>query len=410
MRIGSRATGPVLLLVALLSAVSLAPATAREAEGVGEGLELLATVPYEDGTHLVEATIKGREYMFAASQSPSGVAQLRVIDITKPPKPKLVAEIDCGRFQGSLQVSADRKTLIVGMDGVSAGGQCSPLPDEGFATVDISDPTRPRPIGFASIPGGSHSTATHPTKPLVYNAPEGSPVPDRGAAPVLEVWSIADPSKPKLINSVALPGVHSPHDISFSKDGSMAALANISLFHVLDTRDAANPVVEVTDQCPGCQHSHEARFTPDGKTLVVNDESMSGSGYPCPGGALYFYDVAGQAGSRTVELTGTYAPDDIVLNPAGSPGFCTGHVFDISSNGKRLATSWHTGGIRYLDISNHTGYTLGTTWSSGAEAVSEIGSYATATGDYFTTKVHKGPYIYAVDMTEGFQVFKVTTR
>ena len=404
-------SGLTAVSVALLLAGCLATtAVAEQAEGVGQGLELVATVPYEEGTHLVQATIKGREYMFAASQSRSAVAKLRVIDITIPPKPKLVAEIDCGHFQGNLQLSADKKTLILGMDGSAVGGSCSPQPNEGFATIDISDPTDPRPVGFASIPGGSHSTAAHPTKPLVYNAPEGSPVPDRRAAPVLEIWSIANPAKPKLINSVPLPGVHSPHDISFSKDGSMAGLANISTFHLVDSRDAGNPVVGYTGQCPGCQHSHEARFTPDGKTLVVNDESMVGSGYPCPGGALYFYDIGGEPGARTVELAGTYAPDDIGVNAAGAPGFCTGHVFDISSDGKRLATSWHSGGIRYLDISSHTGYTLGTTWSSSPDAVREIGSYATATGDYFATKLHKGPYVYATDMTEGFQVFKITNK
>lgn len=395
--------------VALLAAASFAtPAVAEQVTEVSDGLELVATIPYEDGTHLVEATIKGRDYMFAASQSASGVAKLRVIDITIPPKPRLVTEIDCGHFQGNLQVSADGKTLILGMDGSSVGGPCSPQPNEGFAMIDISDPTRPKPIGFASIPGGSHSTAAHPKKPLVYNAPEGSPIPDRGASPVLEIWSIANPARPRLINTVPLPGLHSPHDISFSRDGTMAGLANISTFHLLDTRDPAEPVVGYTGQCPGCQHSHEARFTPDGKTLVVNDESMVGSGYPCPGGALYFYDIGGEPGARTVELSGTYAPDDIGVNAAGAPGFCTGHVFDISPDGSTLATSWHSGGIRYLDISKHGGYALGTTWSSGPDAVREIGSYATSTGDYFATKLYKGPYIYATDMTEGFQVFKIT--
>ena len=391
-----------------MSASFATAAVAERALEAGEGLELLATIPYSDATHLVQATIKGREYMFAASQSSSAVAKLRVIDITVPPKPKLVAEIDCGHFQGNLQLSADKKTLILGMDGTSEGGVCSPQPDQGFATIDVSDPTRPTPIGFASIPGGSHSTAAHPKKPLVYNAPEGFVVPDRGAFPVLEVWSIANPAKPKLVNSVPLPGVHSPHDISFSKDGSMAGLANISTFHLLDTRDPAEPVVEYTGQCPGCQHSHEARFTSDGKTLVVNDESMVGTGYPCPGGALYFYEIGGEPGARTVDLSGVYAPDDVGVNKVGAAGFCTPHVFDISSDGTKLATSWHSGGIRYLDISKHSGYTLGTTWSSGPDAVSEIGSYATSTGDYFATKLHKGPYVYASDLTVGFQVFKIT--
>ena len=108
------------------------------------------------------------------------------------------------------------------------------------------------------------------------------------------------------------------------------------------------------------------------ESLVVpaGPESMVGSGYPCPGGALYFYDIGGEPGARTVDLGGVYAPDDIGVNAVGAAGFCTPHVFDISSDGTKLATSWHSGGIRYLDISKHSGYTLGTTWSSGERSSS----------------------------------------
>ena len=396
----------IILLLLVEATISAAAPTPPSQEAAGEGLKLVATVPYQDGTHLVEASIKGREYIFAATQSTS-VADLRVIDITTPAKPKVVAEIDCGRFQGNLQIGANKKTLILGVDGPAFDGSCLPAEDEGFVTIDITDPRKPRPIGFASIPGGSHSTAAHPTKPLVYNAPEGSPVPDHPGSPVLDVWSIADPSEPKLVGTVALPGVHSPHDISFSRDGSMAALANISTFHLLDSRQPTTPLVDYTGQCPGCQHTHEARFTPNGETLVVNDESMSGAGYPCPGGALYFYGISGEPGSRDLQLNGIYAPDDIVVNAEAAPGFCTPHVFDISPDGTRVAASWHSGGIRYLDISKHSGQAFGTTWSSGSDAPRELGSYATATGDYFAAKLHKGPYLYAVDMTTGLQVFKL---
>ncbi|MEA2434719.1 MAG: hypothetical protein QOG54_2176 [Actinomycetota bacterium] len=389
-----------------IGSLGQAEASPRRAAGVGHGLELVATVPYQDGTHLAHTTIKGREYFFAANQGAG--AQLRVIDVTNPPKPKLVAQINCGYFQGNLQVSSDRKTLILGVDGPTTDGSCIPGQDEGFATIDISNPLRPTPIGFASIPGGSHSTAAHPTEPFVYNAPEGSAVPDRPPIGDLEVWSIANPAKPKLVNTVKMPGVHSPHDISFNKDGSMAAIASISGFQLLDTSDPKNPVIEWNGQCPGCQHAHEARFTADSKTLVVNDESMTGAAYPCPGGALYFYDIAGSPGSRVPELVGTYSPGDIGVTAASTPGFCTAHVFDISPDGTKIALSWHADGIRYLDIKQHTGYTFGTTWSSGPEAVKELGSYTNPSGDYFVAKFHKGPYIYAVDMTEGFEVFKIT--
>lgn len=390
----------------VLGAFGTAGAAPRADDATGHGLKLVASVPYLNGTHLVTTTIKGRDYIFAATQA-SGAADLRVIDVTSPTHPKVKAVLKCGSFQGNLQISADNKTLVVGVDGQAQDGFCIDGLNEGFATLDISDPSKPRPIGFASIPGGSHSTATHPLKPFVYNAPEGSVVPDRTPKGQLEVWSIANPSRPKLVNTVEMPGIHSPHDISFSKDGSMAAIASISGFQLVDTSDPANPKIEFNSQCPGCQHAHEARFTPDAKTLVVNDESMTGAVYPCPGGAMYFYDIKGSPGSRTAELAGTYAVGDIGVTADNEPGFCTPHVFDISDDGTRIAASWHAAGVRYLDITGHTGQTLGTTWSSGAGAVVESGSYVESGSDFFTAKFVDGPYIYAVDMTQGLQIFKI---
>ena len=224
---------------------------------------------------------------------------------------------------------------------------------------------------------------------------------------MLEIYSIANPAKPKLLNSVPMPGIHSPHDLSFNKDGSEAAIASISGFELLDTRDPVHPVFEYTSQCPGCQHAHEARFTADGKTLVVNDESVVAEEYPCPGGAMYFYDITGEKGAHTATLAGTYSPGDLGVNSAASPGFCTPHVFDISDDGTKIATSWHSDGIRYLDISHHSGYTLGTLWSSGTEGVTELGSYTTTNGDYFAAKMYKGPYIYAHDLNTGLEIFKI---
>ena len=404
----SRAVG-LIAAVVLASALlhpQVSASSRRAQDGVVDGLELVATVPNEKGTHLERATIKGRDYVFASTSSTSLPAELRVIDVTTPARPRVVALVHCGIFQGNLQLSHDKKTLILGVDTPAPAGACIPPGEQGFVTIDISKPKRPRAIGYAVIPGGSHSTAAHPTKPLVYNAPEGSPQPDRNP-PELEVWSIADPAKPRLVSKTPMPGVNSPHDISFSRDGSMAATANISAFHLLDTSDPAKPSVEFTGQCPGCQHTHEARFTADGKTLVVNDEAMVPA-YPCPGGALYFYDVVESGGTHAAELTGAYTPSDVGVTAAGSAGFCTPHVFDISRDGTKVAASWHAAGVRYLDISSHSGITRGTDWASGPDAVVELGSYAVEGGDNFTAKFFRGPYIYSVDIASGLQILRIS--
>jgi hypothetical protein len=128
--------------------------------------------------------------------------------------------------------------------------------------------------------------------------------------------------------------------------------------------------------------------------------------YPCPGGALYFYDLGGEKGARTADLTGTYAISDAGLSATDSLGFCTPHVFDISADGTKVAASWHSGGIRYLDITGRTGATFGKV-STEANGVKEIGSYTASGSDYFSAKLYKGPYLYAVDMTSGLQIFKI---
>ncbi|HVE74035.1 MAG TPA: hypothetical protein VNA30_02955, partial [Mycobacteriales bacterium] len=108
------AAAAVTLAVLPLSASAAPAMRAAPAPGDQSRLELVATVPYLQGTHIEHATIRGRDYVFAATQTQrnSIPADLRVIDVTQPARPKVVAQLACGRFQGNLQVSADRKTLL----------------------------------------------------------------------------------------------------------------------------------------------------------------------------------------------------------------------------------------------------------------------------------------------------------
>jgi hypothetical protein len=184
----------------------------------------------------------------------------------------------------------------------------------------------------------------------------------------------------------------------------MLASANVVNVDLMDTTDPTNPRIVHTTQCPGCLHTHEARFTPDSKRLIVNDE------YPnsvCPGGAVYFYDITDAAEAPGLTLTGTYTAAEVGTNSHGDAVTkCTPHIFDITDDGERMAISWHEGGIRYLDISETAGATV------GRQAVvpggpAELGWYANEGGFAFSAKIHEGPYIYVIDVNIGFQVFKI---
>lgn len=405
---GSRRTlfavvaGATLLVSALTG-----PAQSAPLKGEGKNLKIIANIEYSSGSDMEFATIKGREYAFAASYAGSvkDGGGLHVIDITNPEKPKEVAWLKCAVYQGDVQISHDKKTLMLAWDSAGSPEACLMVGKKGFMTVDITNPAKPKPLGVAEIPRGSHNITAHPTKPYVYNS-------DSDLANVqgeIQIWSIKNPSKPELVNTVATPG-HSPHDISFNKKGTLAITAGIDTIDLFDTADVENPTLVSISQCPTCSIIHDAKFTPDGKTVIVGDEGGGGGVYPCPGGALHFFDLNTDAPVPLLVYQGLYEPGEIVFAHEGqsAPAACTSHVFDISDDGKYVSISWYSAGTRYLDVSAYTGVTVGETSTPGG--VVELGYFLPDGGSSWSSKFHKGPYIYSNDQQRGFDVFKITAK
>lgn len=391
-------------LIATLTLVLLAgsfAATARAGgpslQGEGEGLELIANVSYPGGSDMEFLSRKGRDYAITGSYGNTGA--MRVIDITKPPKPKVVATLPCNLTQNDVQISHDGKTVMLASDPAGGPQSCLGIGKRGFMTVDISNIKRPKPIGFAENPSGSHNTTAHPTKPYVYNSSSGE-IPG-----IVHIWSIKNPAKPKLVNTYTLLGASAPHDISFNSNGTRAVLAgggkNVEL---LDTTDPENPVFLTKTLCAGCSLSHDAKFTPDDRYVIVGDEAAGGGTFACPGGALYFYELQGSEDQPLFVLIGVYEPNEVLFATGTQLGSCTSHVMDLSDDGKHLAVSWYTAGTRYLDISNMAGATFGDT----GNGVREVGWFIPEDGDSWASKFYKGPYIYSNDINRGFDVYRIT--
>ncbi|HEV3473233.1 MAG TPA: hypothetical protein VG408_08535, partial [Actinomycetota bacterium] len=328
---------------------------------------------------------------------------IRVIDVTNPRRPKTVASVACSANQSHLQISHDRKTLIVGEDVTHHPDACA-ASGLGFFTIDISNPSKPRPVGIADIPRGAHTTTTHPTKPLVYVS-YGDIVTTAPAA--FDVWSIANPAKPKHLATVPVAGYHGPHDISFTADGTRAVAASVSAIHVLDTTDPTHPKELALLQCPGCTHNHEARFTPDEKHIVVSDETPS-SVVPCPMGGLYFYGWDPKA-EPYMTLIGQWQPRE-VGTPSGAPttvGLCSSHVFGISPDGTKVAASWHTAGVRVVDITSMTGVGVG----DQGTGPREIAWYLPDDAESFSAKFDRsGRFVFLNDLHSGFSVYELTAE
>ncbi len=378
-------------------------------KGEGEGLKLIANVPYTGGTDMELITRDGRDYALTGSAPGVGGAKagaLRIIDVTNPEQPELISTLECSLYQMDIQVSPDEKTAILAQDGGGGPDACLATGQAGFMTVDITDLEKPEPIGMAVIPAGSHNTTAHPKKPFVYNSSSGD------ASRAIDIWSIKNPAKPKLVGTYSMLGT-TPHDISFSNDGKLAVLAggNKSV-EILDTTDPAKPVLVGKTVCAGCSLAHDAKFTPDNRFLIVGDEAAGGGTFPCPGGAMFFYRLE-VAGPMIVPVPiGAYEPEEIVFASEGqtAPASCTSHVMDIAPDGKHVAISWYSAGTRYLDISSMTGATFGANQMPPGMGVREVGWFIPVGGDSWSSKFHTGPYIYSNDILRGLDIYKITAK
>ena len=405
----SRKIVGILALCALFAAAAIAPASAEERrqpqplEGEGEGLKLIKNIPIGTGTDHENVEFGKKTYSFATSRSPLAEGGgVHVIDITNPAKAKIVATVPCVVSQGDIQVSYNKKTLLIGHDSAGGPEACTGFGKVGFITVDISNPVKPKVVGHATG-DGAHNMTAHPKKPYVYVSNSAlAPGPNTSR---IQIWSIKDPAKPKLVNQiVSIP--HPPHDISFNKDGSEIVTAAISHWDIFDTSDPENPTLKWTGQCPGCSITHDAKFTPDGTHILIGDEGGGGGAYPCPGGAWYVYDYT--TGTVPV-LTGIYEPANFIVNQSGAAGSCTSHVFKISKDSTKIAISWYTLGTRYLDITSAIGVTVGQ--NAPPTGIVECGWFVPEGSSSWSSKFTTSErYITSNDINRGFDIYKITAE
>ena len=392
----------ILIVFALSSSVQAAPAPVGD---TGNGLDPVAKVEYSDGMHLAVTRIKGRDYVFASAATVTPGGGIRVLDVTNPARPNVVATIPCSGGQGFLDISHDGRTLIVGEGRPHPVDPCMPAEAIGFYNIDISNPRKPKPIGYALGERAGHHLDAHPTKPFVYVAHGDPALTSAAHLGSYEVWSIANPAKPKLVTTAKVTGYHGPHDFAFNADGTRAVASSMTAIQVLDTSDPTNPKELEVLQCPGCSHNHEAHFTPDQKHVVVSDETTGGIASPCPLGALYFYEWSVE-GPEHMTLVGEWQPAE-AGTPSGAPTnapLCTTHVFGISADGTKIAASWHNAGVRVIDISEMAGVGIG----DQGPGAKELGWHVEPGADAWSAKFDRtGRYVFVNDANLGFQVYRL---
>lgn len=461
----------------------MGPASADAARSAA--MEEVAALPLPGATHLefFTRTIDGVERTFAMAGSRSallantetqtGGGGLNIFEVTDEENPVLIRNIECRNTGGAVDsayVSLDPPRDLDGdgvlYDGLIAIASNDPvvasncrLNGEGIPAAKAAGGVQGRGLSVIAVrqtarlgetltfkwyggdilkaaPGttpavgcggcfdwatvggpAAHTVVPHPSLPIWYSG--NQVLGDR--SPTVEVTDAR--VWPPVTRSVALPptGV-GPHDITFSPDGTRAFASSINATFIWDTTDPANPVTLTALTSPNLKIHHEAVLHPNGRHVIIVDESVATSGAgnnpQCPGGGLHIFDLGPD---RSLELTpvlvGQFYADDL-----STPGVtlsttppthnidvaCTAHEYSIAPDGNSMPMAWMGAGVRLLDTSSLN--------AAAALAVptpvviTELGYYVAEKSDVWAAKVHAntGEYVFVTDSSGWFRVLRPT--
>ena len=432
---------PALIGISLTSVLAAGLGTVATADGAipartsDPSVKVVARIPGPGGTDLemfsrALTRYKDASGRFVTSRTPvmrhfavvgSEKSNTRIIDITKPTEPFLAAEIPCSLVQGDIQLNEKRSIVLIASDATGANPKCpigddAPMPP-GAAVVSIKDIYHPKVIAAAPAVGGAHNMTLRPDGRWLYISTSEI----TQATTTVPIYDLADPSKPKLVNTWVTPG-NAPHDIRFNRSGTRAYFAGVSTFRIVDTTNPAAPVVISTFWPPGATIGHDTLVTDDGAFLLAGDEAGGGATYPCPGGAIHVFDIRNE--KAPIYLGASYAAAGPVTNrttessETGGVSSCTAHVMDLNPDRKSLTLGWYSAGSRVFDfhgLYDEAGKPKTTAaLAYGARGVGLVEkAWAIPTGGvtWSAKQYAKVPgYIFADDLQLGFYVVQLGKR
>ena len=433
-----------LLLGLLLALMAVSPATGHDEDGVftfgvdPSAVEIhshAADVPHSQNMHLLanigslgptnsDLAFWGR-YAFAGNYG-----GFRVIDISDPENPVVVANVNCPGPQNDISVWND--ILILSVDQVRTSPTCDSAvanPQtletgwEGIRIFDVSDPANPQYVTSVYTACGSHTHTTIPDlendRLLVYvssyplrSGPDCGPhddpsdthdplhrmisiveipLDDPAAADVLSTPAIDVPTWDLLAGIPGFNPMQGCHDIQVDLSLMQAAVACGSVGQLWDISDPADPQTlsplwEV-DQ-PEVQFYHSALFSEGGDTVLFGDEIIFGSCDDGTGsGQLWFHDSTDGALLSSFQI------------PRPQPAqYCSAHLF-LNIPGVRgdiLVASWYAGGTTVVDYTDRS-------------APVEIGYYDPANGLVWSSYFYNN-FIFTNDIVRGVDIFLLSSQ
>ncbi len=347
----------LLALVASTLAIPTAPASADHAtEPATDNMRALghspqpATFSVPDGERVISSDLAFQGKL-AYQGNYNG---FRVIDISNPRKPKLLAFPECNGDQGDLVVWGDiliRTWNTKRAEDRACGGTTVPAGWEGIHVWDISHPSNPQLVGALELPCGSHTATAagvHRGALIVYsnNSSSGGcgvgldEAGQNTLGDFMDVIAVPlrNPGNPQLIHREPLAGPTDTavrtgcHDAGvILGDVNKAVCASADTINVWDISYPRDPELLLTITEPGVGDSlsngrwHSAGFTWDGQVIVAGWEPGGGGAGECEADdpdvdkTMFFYDAN----------TGAKLGQWVLPRAQGADENCTIHNYNL---------------------------------------------------------------------------------
>ncbi len=359
----------------------------------------------------------------------------RVIDISSPGNPKVVAWPKCNGDQGDIVVWGNilvRSWNTKRATPRECGDTTVPAGFEGLHSWDITDPANPKLLGSLELPCGSH-TATAAgvdgTDLIIYSNNSSSSGCGVGLSTadqnLLGDWMdivavpLGDPGNMTLIHREELVGPTDTavrtgcHDAAVILGSvNKAACASADTINVWDISDKRDPDLMFTITEPGVGDSttngrwHSASFTWDGKVLVAGWEPGGGGLAECEAGdpnvdkSLFFYDMT-NLGAKLGQW--------VLPRPQGADENCTVHNYNIVPlrNGRYVAVSGNYQAGTWVTDFTDPASPVTVAWSDPVTLGpgSFCGGQCQIGGSWSSYWYNN--FVYESDITRGLNVFRV---
>jgi hypothetical protein len=352
----------------------------------------------------------------------------RVVDISRPWRPKPVVEVDCGTFQGDIGVYGDLvfRSIDTPVAAKTPAETCdAPPAASGFEGIQIFQLDKPWQasaddlVAAVATDCGSHTHTVVPDRKhgrvlLYVSASATAPTYDNDPTWRHECSAEHDkfqivsvpldaPEDAEVIADVPLDGGHSCHDIGvlLSKRTKLAACAGMEGI-VFDIDDLDEPERLSSFTYPGVTSWHSAMLSKDGSVTAMGWEPGGGVGPECEAGdpdffkSIFFYDT------ESGDLLGTW----VLPRAQTAQENCTIHNYNVIPNRQRdlLAVGAYQAGTYVVDFTDPARPKT-VAWSDPPPLNPGALTLGGSWGSYW----YNG-FVYASDITKGVEVFRVEDR